>query len=257
MEGVEPAPSLVWPGLVGLCHRRQRRTRDGCDGIGRRDLEGHADAWHRVRVRAVRRHVRTAEREARAGRLARGIRRAPRRRRGLRRLRRGRDRPGAERSRHRGHSGSRQLHARPLAGESRALRLRRHGRGRGVGVLPTHDPPPRARPGEGARLRVPDGPRARVLPRQAARRRLDRDRGRVRHAGEAVLRHGRPHPSVRLPHHRVPVLQRARVGELRERPRGRERPVRAELHLRRCARLVRPRDLLPLHGSHAGGAGTG
>ncbi len=51
------------------------------------------------------------------------------------------------------------------------------------------------------------------------------------------------------------VLQRARVGELRERPRGRERPVRAELHLRRRARLVRPRDLLPLHGSHAGGAG--
>ena len=142
-----------------------------------------------------------------------------------------------------------------LAGEPRALRLRRHGRGRGVGVLPAHDPPPRARPGEGARIRVPDGPRARVLPRQAARGRLDRDRGRVRHAREAVLRHGGPHASLRLPDHGLAVLQRARVGELRERPRGRERPVRAELHLRRCARLVRPRDLLPLHGSHAGGAG--
>ena len=45
------------------------------------------------------------------------------------------------------------------------------------------------------------------------------------------------------------------MGELRERPRGRERPVRAELHLRRRARLLRPRDLLPLHGPHARGAG--
>ena len=176
---------------------------------------------------------------------------------GLRRLRRGRDRAGAERSRHRGDSGSRQLHARPLAGEPRALRLRRHGRGRGVAVLPAHDPAPRARPGEGARLRVPDGPRARVLPRQAARGRLDRDRRRVRHAREALLRHGGPHASLRLPDDGLAVLQRARLGQLRERPRGRERPVRAELHLRRRARLVRPRDLLPLHGSHAGGAGTG
>ena len=47
------------------------------------------------------------------------------------------------------------------------------------------------------------------------------------------------------------VLQRARLGQLRERPRGRERPVRAELHLRRRARQLRPRDLLPLHGAHA------
>ena len=37
----------------------------------RRDLEGHAVARRRVRVRAVRRHVRAAEREARPGRLAR------------------------------------------------------------------------------------------------------------------------------------------------------------------------------------------
>ena len=47
------------------------------------------------------------------------------------------------------------------------------------------------------------------------------------------------------------LLQRARLGELRQRPRGRERPVRAELHLRRRARQLRPRDLLPLHGPHA------
>ena len=35
-------------------------------------------------------------------------------------------------------------------------------------VLPAHDPPARARAGEGEGLRVPDGPRARVLPRAAA-----------------------------------------------------------------------------------------
>ena len=56
---------------------------------------------------------------------------------------------------------------------------------------------------------------------------------------------------LRLPHHGLEVLQRARLGQLRERPRGRERPVRAELHLRRRARQLRPRDLLPLHGAHA------
>ena len=33
-----------------------------------------------------------------------------------------------------------------LAGESGAFRLRRHGRGRGVAVLPAHDPPWHARP---------------------------------------------------------------------------------------------------------------
>ena len=77
---------------------------------------------------------------------------------------------------------------------------------------------------------------------------------RVRHAREALLRHGRAHPPLRLPDDGLALLQRARLGQLRERPRGRERPVRAELHLRRRARLVRPRDLLPLHGPHARGA---
>ena len=41
---------------------------------------------------------------------------------------------------------------------------------------------------------------------------------------------------------------RARVGQLRHRPRGRQRPVRAELRLRRRADHLRPLDLLPLHG---------
>ncbi len=48
--------------------------------------------------------------------------------------------------------------------------------GRGLAVLPAHDPPPRPRAGEGEGLRVPDGARARVLPGEATRRRVDRDR---------------------------------------------------------------------------------
>ena len=63
-----------------------------------------------------------------------------------------------------------------------------------------------------------------------------------------------PDAPLRLPDDGLALLQRARLGQLRERPRGRERPVRAELHVRRRARLVRPRDLLPLHGAHARGA---
>ena len=45
---------------------------------------------------------------------------------------------------------------------------------------------------------------------------------------------------------------RARLGQLRDRPRGRQRPVRAELRVRRRADDLRPRDLLPLHGRVAG-----
>ena len=44
----------------------------------------------------------------------------------------------------------------------------------------------------------------------------------------------------------------AGVGQLRDRPRGRQRAVRAELPVRRRADHVRPGDLLPLHGRIAG-----
>ena len=53
---------------------------------------------------------------------------------------------------------------------------------------------------------------------------------------------------ARLRDRRRAARERARVGPVRDRPRGRERPVRAELHLRRRARHLRPGDLLPLHG---------
>ena len=71
---------------------------------------------------------------------------------------------------------------------------------------------------------------------------------------EALLRPDRAHAELRLPHHHLQVRERARLGQLRERPRGRERPVRAELPLRRRADELRPGDLLPLHGSHPRGA---
>ena len=44
----------------------------------------------------------------------------------------------------------------------------------------------------------------------------------------------------------------ARLGQLRHRPRGRQRPVRAELRVRGRADHLRPGDLLPLHGRVAG-----
>ena len=47
---------------------------------------------------------------------------------------------------------------------------------------------------------------------------------------------------------------RAGLGQLRHRPRGRQRAVRAELPVRRRADHVRPGDLLPLHGRVAGPA---
>ena len=45
------------------------------------------------------------------------------------------------------------------------------------------------------------------------------------------------------------------LGELRQRPRGRQRAVRAELPLRRPADHRRPGDRVPLHGPCAGGRG--
>ena len=66
--------------------------------------------------------------------------------------------------------------------------------------------------GRGEGVRVQHGSRARVLPRPAARRRLDRDRRPVRHAREALLRHGRPHAALRLPDDGLAVLQRPRAG---------------------------------------------
>ena len=131
-----------------------------------------------------------------------------------------------------------ELHAGPVAVEPRPLRLRRHGRGRGVGVLPSHDPPPRAGQAKEKGFEFRMGLELEYF---LVKQREDGSieiADPLRHAREALLRHGGAHPPVRLPDDGLALLQRARLGQLRERPRGRERPVRAELHLRRRARLA-------------------
>ena len=139
-----------------------------------------------------------------------------------------------------------------MAPERGPAGVRRARGGRGVALLPAHDPAPPARAREGHGVRVHARRRARVLPRAHARRRHDRAGRPARHARPALLRHARPdaQPGLRVDggqeHHRP------RVGQLRDRPRGRERPVRAELRLRRRADHLRPLDLLPLHGRVAG-----
>ena len=88
------------------------------------------------------------------------------------------------------------------------------------------------------------------LVRRNARR---RHRGR-RPAGPgrgALLRRPGPDPDVRPPHDGVAPHEHARVGQLRQRPRGRQRAVRAELPLRRPADHGRPGHRVPLHGAHA------
>ncbi len=105
-----------------------------------------------------------------------------------------------------------------------------------------------------SRLPAQDGNRAGVLPRQGGRRQADAAR-RPRHARAALLRHEGPDPQLRVHLDALEVLQRARLGELRQRPRGRERAVRDELRVRRLHDHRRPRDLLPLHGPrHGAGA---
>ena len=84
-----------------------------------------------------------------------------------------------------------ELHARSVAAEPRPVRVRHHGRGRAVAVLPAHDPAQRPRGGEVTRVRVQARDGARVLPRPPERGRLARDRRPAGHAREALLRHGR------------------------------------------------------------------
>ena len=170
------------------------------------------------------------------------------RRGGLRRLRGGRHRPGPARPGHRGDAGPALAHAPAVAAGGRPLRVRRHGGGRAVAVLPAHHPAQPARARGRARLRVQDGLRARVLPRPPPPGRHDRARRPARQPRPALLRHARADPLARLRDRGRAPRQRARVGHLRHRPRGRQRAVRAELPVRRRARLLRPRGVLPLHG---------
>ena len=90
------------------------------------------------------------------------------------------------------------------------------------------------------RLRVQDRLRARVLPRPQDRGRRDRARRPARHARAALLRHPRADPHVRLRLRGGAERQLARLGDVRDRPRGRQRAVRAELRLRGRAHDLRP-----------------
>ncbi len=217
-----------------------------------RRCPANRQGWrHRVPVRAVRRHARQAERQARPSpsprRTARGRGR-------LCRLCGRRHRPGPRRSRHRRNPRSADAHGATLAAQRGPVRLRRHGRGPGLAILPAHDPAPLPGPCRRAGLRVQDRRRARVLPAAALRRRRDRARRSARHAGPALLRHAGADPQSGF---RLPDLARRhgpRLGQLRHRPRGRQRPVRAELPVRRRADDVRPGCVLSLHGGVAGPA---
>ena len=153
-----------------------------------------------------------------------------------------------------GDPGPDQFHAGSVGADPGPLRVRHPRGGRGVAVRPAHHSAAAGRESGGEGLRVHDRHGARVLPAQAARGRLDRDRGLARHAREALLRPQGPDPQLRVSRHGLAVRERARLGELRERSRGRERPVRAELHVHGRAGELRPGNLLPVHGALACGA---
>ena len=173
------------------------------------------------------------------------------RRRGIRGLRRRRDRPGAERPGHRSDARPRQLHAGAVAAEPRAVRLRRHGRGRAVAVLPAHDPAPSARAGEGARLRVQARARARVLPRPP------RDDGSIEIADAADTLEKPCYDMAGLTRHYDFLTTVSRYcnelgwGNYANDHEDANGQFEQNFDLRRRARQLRPRDLLPLHGAHA------
>ena len=241
------------PWYVGSPHWPYARMRIACAhervlhraDLGGRRQELHQGQRHRVSVRAVRGHARQAERQARA---RSSLRRPDGGRRRLRRVRRRRHRPVPARPGSRRDAGRAQLHAAVVEAGRGAARLRRARGGRGVALLPAHDPAPPARPCPRARIRVHDRRGARVLPGARARGRRDRAGRPARPARPALLRHARPHAQPRLHVADLALRDRLRLEQLRQRPRGRERPVRAELRLLRRAHHGRPCRVLPIHG---------
>ena len=75
-----------------------------------------------------------------------------------------------------------------------------------------------------------------------------RDLGRRRHAGQALLRPAGADAPLRRHRRDLRLHDRARLEALPERPRGRQRPVRDELGLRRRAADRRQARLLQVHG---------
>ena len=187
---------------------------------------------HHVHPRAVRRPARQAVRQAGAGR---GRRPAGDRRRRLRRVRRRRHRAGAQGSRPDRDPRPGVLHPDSLrqgrAGD-RALRPAR--RGRAVAVRAADHPQVARRTGPPTRASNLGRRRGRILPAHAAtptaRLATADTRG---HRRAALLRRPRRDQDVRPPDDDLDGDEPARLGQLRQRPRGRQRPVRAELPVRR------------------------
>ena len=122
------------------------------------------------------------------------------------------------------------------AGALRSVRQRR-----AVAVRAAHDP--QGNPAQGSRSR-PDGERrrrGRVLPGDPHRGRRAGHRRHRRRSRAAVLRRARCHADVRPPGRDLAGDEHPGLGQLRQRPRGRQRPVRAELRVRRRADHRRPR----------------
>ncbi len=212
----------------------------------RRAVAGRARPRRRrpVPPRDVRRPHRQAVREARPGRVRR---RAAVRGRRVRGLRGGGDRPAAERPGPDRGAGPDQLHA-PAVGARGpgpgALRPPR--RGRALALRTAGDPQAGPGAGRGRAGRAVRGRRDRVLPRPSGRERDPHPGRRQGHRGPALLRRPRPDPDVRPPHRHLDGDERPRLGQLRQRPRGRQRAVRAELRLRRRPDHGRPRHHRPL-----------
>ena len=141
------------------------------------------------------------------------------------------------------------LHPAALEAGDRLVRLRRHGGGRGLALLPAHDPAPPAR----AR------PRGRATSSRSAASSSTSSSAETEDGGIEVAD---PLDTLEQPCYDIRALTRsfdfvsdvmrqrqlARLGDVRHRPRGRQRAVRAELRLRRRAHHLRPRGVLPLHG---------
>jgi hypothetical protein len=124
--------------------------------------------------------------------------------------------------------------------------LRPARRGETLALRPAGDPQERAGPGAGSAARAVRRRRDRVLPGPSRRRRHPRPGRRQGHRGPSLLRRPRSHPDVRPPHRDLDGDERPRAGQLRQRPRGRQRAVRAELRLRRRPDHRRPRHHRPL-----------
>ena len=176
--------------------------------------------------------------------------RAHERRSGLRRFRRRPDGPGPLQSRHPGPARSGVVHPAAVAAERGRDAVRPDGGRRAVAVRAPGDPAPST----GSRSRAQPGAQVRrggrVLAGGAQRGRLAGGCGRPRQPDSAVLRRPGAHPDAAPPGGGVEEPRCDGLGQLRQRPRRRQRAVRAELAVLRRPDHRRPADLVPADGAH-------